>query len=147
MIQKIKMCIRDSSYTYAYDSEGNKTETETEICGSRKTETVTTYDAMGQETSVVSRSGAASKTLGAADVDSSVTTEYDSFGRAVKETSVEGAVTTVTENTYDDNGTLLSETVTTSDGSQTRTTVTTYTYDERNRQATRTVNDLSLIHI
>ena len=139
--------IRTTSYTYAYDSEGNKTETETEICGSRKTETVTTYDAMGQETSVVSRSGAASKTLGAADVDSSVTTEYDSFGRAVKETSVEGAVTTVTENTYDDNGTLLSETVTTSDGSQTRTTVTTYTYDERNRQATRTVNDNGEIQV
>lgn len=133
--------IRTTTYTYAYDGEGNKTETETEICGSRKTETVTTYDAMGQETSVVSRSGTASKTLGAADVDSSVTTEYDSFGRAVKETSVEGAVSTVTENTYDDNGTLLSETVTTSDGSQTRTTATAYTYDERNRQETRTVND------
>ena len=56
-------------------------------------------------------------------------------------------MTTVTENTYDDNGTLLSETVTTSDGSQTRTTVTTYTYDERNRQATRTVNDNGEIQV
>ncbi|WP_415931302.1 RHS repeat-associated core domain-containing protein [Zhenpiania hominis] len=139
--------IRTTSYTYAYDSEGSKTETETEICGSRKTETVTTYDAMGQETSVVSRSGAASKTLGAADVDSSVTTEYDSFGRAVKETSVEGAVTTVTENEYDDNGTLLCEKVVTSDKSQTRTIETTYTYDERNRQATRTVNDNGEIQV
>lgn len=139
--EKEQQLVRTTTYSYTYDREGNKIETVTEVSGNNKTETITTYDTMGQETSVVSRSGAASKTLDTADIDSSVTMEYDSFGRMIKETSTEGTIVTVTENSYNDNGTLLSEMITTSEGTQSSTVVTSYTYDSLERETGRTVNN------
>ncbi len=133
--------VRTTEHSYAYDEQGGKTETVIETSGDKKTETTTVFDMMGNEVSSVIKSGAAGAALGATSVDSSVTTVYDGFGRAVKTTSKEGNVTTMTENVYDDNGTLTKETVTTSGNGQTSVVSTYYTYDSNNRLTAKTVND------
>ncbi|MCQ4635525.1 DNRLRE domain-containing protein [Anaerovorax odorimutans] len=137
----LKEVVRTTSYAYAYDDKGNKTETVTEISGDKKTETITKYDVMGNEVSVSVKSGAADKTLGAADLDSETVTEYDSMGQAVKVTVKDGAITTVTENTYDDNGTLTKETTVTTENGKTDTVTTAYTYDSMNELVSKTTDD------
>ncbi|MDE8731913.1 DNRLRE domain-containing protein [Eubacteriales bacterium DFI.9.88] len=137
----LKEVVRTTTYAYAYDDAGNKTETVTEISGDKKTETITKYDRMGNETSVSIRSGAADKTLGEADLDSETATEYDGLGQEVKVTAKDGNRTTVTENTYDKNGTLTKETVTTTEKERTDRVITSYTYDAMNNLTSKTTDD------
>ncbi|MDE8735392.1 hypothetical protein P0G10_20135, partial [Eubacteriales bacterium DFI.9.88] len=59
----------------------------------------------------------------------------------VKVTAKDGNRTTVTENTYDKNGTQTKETVTTTEKERTDRVITSYTYDAMNNLTSKTTDD------
>ena len=121
--------ITGTEYSYSYDERGNKKETAAETCGGVTTVTETVTDVMGRETKVTVRNAKAGEEL---QTDSVTENTYDGFGRLISSRITQGNTVTETSSSYDRNGTVLTEMD--SDG-----VVTTYEYDRANRVISRNV--------
>ena len=119
-----------TQYSYHYDTSGNKTETITETVGETTTVTVSKYDVMGRELESTTSVNGQTK--------SQNVNTFDAFGRVTRSVTTEGSLTTTTVNVYNGNGSVASETTTTSDGNKTESQTVTYEYDNMNRVISQT---------